>query len=94
MTVTARILGACVSRALKASGKSDIGPENDVYWHTREACVELGLRSGIGVAAVVEAIRDVERDELWSEDSIPAVPAEVWAEVAHPDVLAREVLEA
>lgn len=46
------------------------------------------------MAAVVEAIRDVELDELWSGDRIPAIPAEVWAEVAHPDVLSREVLEA
>lgn len=82
------ILACCVEKARLESGYSE-KPDNDVYWHTREACLEVAKRHGKSIREYVKSIYKFAREEypdsLWSEAK------EIWPEVAHPSLIVRDV---
>lgn len=87
----AKVLGLCVAFAHRASRRGDVMPDNDVYWHTREACGFISSLS-CGTARFVRAVSstylvDTESDPLFR------VCSSLWPHVAHPDVLLREVMD-
>jgi hypothetical protein len=82
-------LACCCPRALTASGRQVV-PGNDVYWHTREACLKIARFHGLTTPEFVRAISAANLlpiKEIWERS------ASFWPSVAHPDVLAREVME-
>lgn len=86
--ITASLLADCMIRAKKVSGRGEES-DNDIYWHTREACAELAREAKIKWPSVVSAY---QMRSIWDSD-IPDIPSDVWSRVVHPDILAREVLE-
>ncbi len=87
----AKVLGLCVAFAHRASGRDDVQPDNDVYWHTREACGAISsLTCGIG-----RFVRAVSNTYLTGSepDSVLRICSCLWPHVAHPDVLLSEVMD-
>ncbi len=78
-------LACCVTRAQSVSGRQ-IGADNDVYWHTREVCVDIARSRGMSISAIFAA-------NMLSDREILDRSRVFWPRVAHPDVLAREVME-
>lgn len=85
--ITASLLADCMHRARVVSGRGE-EPDNDVYWHTREACAALARKAGLKWPAVVSAY---QTRSVW--DDLSGIPTDIWSEVVHPDLLAREVLD-
>jgi len=91
LTLQAVVLGLCVAFAHKASGRNDVQPDNDVYWHTREACGSIAALS-CGTAKFVRAVCNTFL--TGSEDaSLFRVCVPLWPHVVHPEILVREVIE-
>lgn len=96
LDATALAAAACIVLAHRASGErfgsasSWPAGDNEVYWHTREAVmerrVELGLRVGQYLMRLPEAY-------LLEGEELEAAAGDLWYDVCHPEVLAREVLE-
>lgn len=81
-------LAACIKRAEReAGGCSD--SDNDFYWHTREAAVEVFRKRGGGTA---DLIGTAQRISEMTED-LDALTEPMWPEVMHPEWLCRDVLE-
>lgn len=93
--VDALSAAACIVRAHRASAEfaSSRGwpePENDVYWHTREALcerrAEFGIRIGDYLAALPSAY-------LMGREELEKASDPIWMEVCHPEILARTIME-
>ncbi len=82
-------LACCVPRAQSVSGLQ-IGSDNDVYWHTREACLVIARSYGF---LTTEFVRAIFAANMLSDREILDRSRVFWPRVAHPDVLAREVME-
>ncbi len=83
-------LACCILRAKAASETTDLGPENHVYWHTREACYPVSRRLGLLWTWVM---RHMKVATSFPDSKILELSSPFWTEVVHPDVLAREVME-
>lgn len=81
-------LAACILKAEKLH--PEIAPTNDKYWHTREACGEIARRMPFGLSAMVMMIHEPGFKDREDLDELAKL---YWAEVAHPDILLKEVHE-
>jgi hypothetical protein len=82
-------LACCVTRARWAS-KKPVDSSNDVYWHTREACVALVRASGF---LTQDLIRLLSQADGMRDTDVLERSSQLWPQVAHPLVLAHEVME-
>jgi hypothetical protein len=87
----AKVLGLCVAFAHRASRRDDVRPDNDVYWHTREACGVISSLS-CGIARFVRAASSTYLTGF-ETDSVLRICSCLWPHVAHPDVLLSEVMD-
>lgn len=78
-------LACCVPRAQSASGRQ-AAPDNDVYWHTREACVAMARSNGF---LTQEIVRAISHANCLNDDEIRERSSQFWPQVAHPLILAR-----
>lgn len=81
-------LAACILKAEEISPR--IGPTNDRYWHTREACVKIAGQTSGGVVTLIAMIHD---NSFKARKDLGELAKFHWAEVAHPDILLAEVHE-
>lgn len=82
-------LGFCLIRARIMSRMDILRSDNDIYWHTRERCSTMARERGVAWPAVLRAEqRNVASDSVVRRESEP-----FWPDVAHPDLLVREVME-
>lgn len=82
-------LACCCPRAQAVSGRQ-VEPDNDIYWHTREACLQIARDNGLMTAVFIRAVAAAN---LLPDKEIRERSSSFWPRVAHPDVLAREVME-
>ena len=91
------ILACCIRRARKASSEQSgdrpitESSEDEIYWHTREACLEVARQHKIFWPEVVRAVEHGTIDLLDSE--VEERSASVWFDVMNPILLCREVME-
>lgn len=81
-------LAACIERARLLS--PGLGPENDVYWHTRERAAEIARERGVRIP---DLIHHATYRVNYPEAEIRRLSAPFWDDVAHPFLIVREVLE-
>jgi biotin synthase-related radical SAM superfamily protein len=62
----------------------------DQYWHTREACVKIAGQTRGGIVTLISLIHS---SEFKCRKDLDELTKLYWAEVAHPDVLLKEVHE-
>lgn len=90
--VTPKGLAACMALAAKASGAPGLwgDPENEVYWYTRELSFVVARSSGIMWSRVISDLKGMS----WATpEELVLLAGELWPEIMHPDLLAREVME-
>ncbi len=63
---------------------------HDQYWHTREACVKIAGQTRGGIVTLISLIHS---NEFKCRKDLDELAKLYWAEVAHPDVLLKEVHE-
>lgn len=83
-------LACCLERARAMAGGRE-GPESEVYWHTRESLPPIARSHGIPWQDVLRSHRDHVPHLL--REQVEDLSEPVWPDVAHPDVLASEVME-
>lgn len=100
-------LACCIERARRLAD-GDESPSSDVYWHTREAAVRVAVELGLPITSVISLLPNVQGltstagpraitmsgREIRLNRSLVDDSARFWADVAHPDVLVQEVMEA
>jgi len=87
-------LACCVQRARSESGRPE-EPDNDVYWHTREACAVIARERGVRWAEVLELLqsREFQNFVLRSPEEVFLKSEPLWTEVMHPDLLVQDIHE-
>ncbi len=64
-------------------------PEDEVYWHTREACAVMAKDRGVFWA---EVVKKIDWAESLNSETVRACSEPVWVKVAHPAALVEEVM--
>lgn len=91
-------LATCVVLALMKSGGQE-NAENDVYWHTREASVQVARMRGFKITSLVRKVEEFRGKLVFSviTKQNPAIlkgaVADVWPYVAHPSLILEEVMD-
>lgn len=95
-------LACCIVRALQISTSPKTKSnklyfhytptrDNDVYWHTREACAEVAKAFEIKWVEILSTVNQINSNPLpWSE--IVERSRMFWWKVAHPVILVEEVM--
>ncbi len=85
-------IAACIALASKISGSLTVfgEPTNEVYWHTRELAFVTARASGIMWSQIMYTLK---RFDFQDEPSLRQSAGSLWPYLAHPDVIAREVME-
>jgi len=85
-----RALACCILRAEILSGGRSEDPDNEIYWYTREKCLEIGRISGIKTPEVLLELELQESRHL-SIKTIERMSEMFWDETAHPILMMQEV---
>jgi hypothetical protein len=94
MVSIAHQIACCIERARLEStdnGLSWPSPENEIYWHTREAAAIFGRKLGVSVPALVHALSEVS--SIYTKRSIYLLSEPYWPDLAHPLLVVKEVME-
>jgi hypothetical protein len=91
MTDIALQIACCIERARLESGFIGNWPDPDVeiYWYTREASVDFSRKLGVRYFQVVlelQKIRQLLDVEIYKLSEL------FWPQLAHPDLIIKEVM--
>jgi hypothetical protein len=91
-------LAACIRRAYEGPIGGGLQPhvsrehpQNEYYWHTREACHVLARKLDVFFPDVIGQYDHVTLH--MGKGKLEELSAEFWPDVQHPDLLVAEVME-
>ena len=91
-------LAACIRRAYEGPRGGGLRdhvpkdhPQNEYYWHTREACHVKAKELGVFFPDVIGQFEHVT--DTMGKGKIQELSQEFWYEVMHPDLLVSEIME-
>ncbi len=93
--IDAKQLASAIVRA-EIESNEPITSENEIYWYTREKCLELAVANKIPFSKVISLVEYHDSFELKTNklkhELLVVITNDIWDQVCHPDIICKYVL--